>query len=97
MNMRMMTIVAGLGALLLIPQGADAQGVARGAQDGAATGNRAAGPVGGVVGGAVGGVVGGVAGGVKGILGVPQDSRVRRRAYRSNDGRRRYERRRYNR
>jgi phage tail tape-measure protein len=55
-----------------------AQGVVRGAQDGAGVGNRAAGPVGGVVGGAVGGVVGGVAGGVKGVLGVPQDTRVRR-------------------
>jgi len=33
--------------------------------------------VGGAVGGAVGGVTGGVVGGVKGVLGIPQDTRIR--------------------
>jgi hypothetical protein len=65
-------------SLLALPLSASAQGVVRGAQEGAAVGNRAAGPIGGAVGGAVGGVAGGVAGGVKGVLGIPQDTRVRR-------------------
>ena len=54
----------------------------RGAQEGAAVGNRAAGPVGGAVGAVGGGVVGGVAGGVKGVLGIPQQSGVRRTSMR---------------
>ena len=54
----------------------------RGAQEGAAVGNRAAGPVGGAVGAVGGGVVGGVAGGVKGVLGIPQQSGVRRTSIR---------------
>ena len=69
-------------ALMSLPVAAGAQGVARGAAEGADTGARAAGPVGGAVGGVVGGVAGGVAGGVKGVLGVPQDTSVRRRGYR---------------
>ena len=70
-------IAAVILTALAVPVGAQAQGVVRGAQDGAAVGNRAAGPVGGAVGAVGGGVVGGVAGGVKGVLGIPQDSRVR--------------------
>lgn len=81
MKMRVVGLALALGALSA-PMAVQAQGVVRGAQEGAATGNRAAGPVGGAVGGAVGGVVGGVAGGVKGVLGVPQDTSVRRRTYR---------------
>ena len=70
-------ILAAVAAVaLVLPVSAMAQGVVRGAQDGADTGNRAAGPVGGAVGGVVGGTVGGVAGGVKGVLGVPQETRV---------------------
>ena len=71
-------------AVLALPLAAQSQGVVRGAQDGAAVGNRAAGPVGGAVGAVGGGVVGGVAGGVKGVLGVPQDTRVRRTTYRKS-------------
>lgn len=81
MRIRMVMAAMALGVLSM-PIGAEAQGVVRGAQEGSATGNRAAGPVGGAVGGAVGGVVGGVAGGVKGVLGVPQDTSVRKRTYR---------------
>jgi hypothetical protein len=64
--------------LFVLPAAVLAQGVVRGAQEGAAVGKRAAGPVGGAVGAVGGGVVGGVAGGVKGVLGIPQQSGVRR-------------------
>lgn len=73
--MKLTTIAAALGAVLLTAAGAQAQGVVRGAQEGAIVGNRAAGPVGAAVGGTVGGVTGGVVGGVKGVLGIPQDTR----------------------
>ena len=75
---------AALGTGLVLPLAAHAQGVVRGAQEGAAVGNRAAGPIGGAVGAVGGGVVGGVAGGVKGVLGVPQDTGVRRTTYRKS-------------
>jgi phage tail tape-measure protein len=75
--MKIHAITAALGLLVLAAPSAQAQGVVRGAQDGAAVGQRAAGPVGGAVGGAVGGVTGGVVGGVKGVLGIPQDTRIR--------------------
>lgn len=74
---------AAVAAFMALPIAAQAQGIVRGAQDGAATGNRAAGPVGGVVGGAVGAGVGGAVGGVKGVLGIPQDTRTRRRVRRA--------------
>jgi hypothetical protein len=75
--MKIHAIVAALGLVALSAPAAQAQGVVRGAQDGAIIGQRAAGPVGGAVGGAVGGVTGGVVGGVKGVLGIPQDTRIR--------------------
>ena len=66
-------------ALFILPAAAvQAQGVVRGAQERAAGRQRAAGPVGGAVGAVGGGVVSGVAGGVKGVLGIPQQSGVRR-------------------
>jgi hypothetical protein len=71
-------VIWAAAALFILPAAVQAQGVVRGAQEGAAVGNRAAGPVGGAVGAVGGGVVGGVAGGVKGVLGIPQQSGVRR-------------------
>lgn len=77
--MKARTIAAALLAtVILVPVGAEAQGVFRGAEEGSARGSRAAGPVGGVVGGAVGAGVGGAAGAVNGVLGIPQKSRVQR-------------------
>lgn len=84
--------IAATAAVVMFPAIALAQGVVRGAQDGSNTGARAGqrvgGPVGGAVGGAVGGVAGGVTGGVvggvKGVLGVPQDTRVHRAPPRSS-------------
>ena len=67
-------VIWAAAALFVLPAAVQAQGVVRGAQEGAAVGNRAAGPVG----GAVGAVGGGVVGGVKGVLGIPQQSGVRR-------------------
>lgn len=64
-------MIAGVLAIVSIPQFANAQGIVGGARDGSREGNRIAGPVGGVVGGAVGAGVGGVVGGVKGVLGIP--------------------------
>lgn len=84
---------AALFAALAITPVAQAQGIVRGAQEGTATGNRIGGPVGGVVGGAVGAGVGGARGAVDGVLGVPQNTRVRRyggRRYYYRNGRRYY-------
>jgi hypothetical protein len=75
-------VIWAAAALFVLPAAVHAQGVVRGAQEGAAVGNRAAGPVGGAVGAVGGGVVGGVAGGVKGVLGIPQQSGVRRSSVR---------------
>ena len=68
-----------VAGLVLVSQGASAQGVERGAREGAREGERIGGPAGGVIGGIVGGVVGGAQGAVDGILG--RDARPRFRGY----------------
>jgi hypothetical protein len=70
-------LTAGVLAILVVPL--HAQGVVQGAKDGSRAGQKAAGPVGGVVGGAGGAVVGGVAGGVKGVLGIPEKRRTKKK------------------
>ncbi len=76
-------IVLGLLAVLAMPVVADAQGVIGGAQQGASQGARegskAAGPVGGAAGTVVGGTVGGVTGGVKGVLGVSDKPKTKKK------------------
>jgi len=82
--MRHFILAGSIGlALACVAGSADAQGVVRGAQQGAAVGNKAAGPVGAVVGGTVGGFTGGIIGGVKGVLGIPQNTRVRKTSMRN--------------
>jgi Protein of unknown function (DUF1236) len=69
-----------LASALLLPAGAQAQGVIGGAQRGAEEGAAAAGPVGGVV----GGVLGGAAGGVAGLLGIEQRPRFQQYVVQQN-------------
>jgi hypothetical protein len=77
--MKMRLLMAG-GVLALLAAPVHAQGVVQGAKDGSRAGNKVAGPVGGVVGGAGGAVVGGVAGGVKGVLGIPEKRRTKKKS-----------------
>src|ERR1700760_2336698 len=73
MQIRRSLMVAAVGAVVMMPVLAQAQGVPGGVERGAREGERAAGPVGAIVGGTIGGVVGGVAG----VLGVDQRPRFR--------------------
>jgi len=72
---------------LLLPAGAQAQGIVGGAQRGAEEGAAAAGPVGGVV----GGVLGGAAGGVAGLLGIEERPRFQQYVVRQGVPSYRYE------
>jgi hypothetical protein len=65
-------------AALAAPVAAHAQGIIGGGQEGIAVGQQVAGPIGAVVGAVVGGAVGGVVGGVKGVIGIPQQTGLRR-------------------
>jgi len=58
-------------AAVLLPLGAQAQGVIGGASEGAAQGENKAGPIGAVL----GGIVGGVVGGIDGLIGIDQRPR----------------------
>ena len=71
MNYTLKCSIIALG--LLVPFGANAQGVVKGAANGAEEGGDAAGPVGAIVGGAVGAVTGGI----NGLLGIDQRPRFR--------------------